>query len=109
MPSQNAIIGDEDFGTNIPQTDVSDEALKLEKNLAKFSKSKEFEALRNHFEERIKYYQQTLPDGRNMEDRTRIPTPEEWVIANTVIAEFKAVLDTYDNAAQVVKEAQAKK
>lgn len=102
---QNGIMGDDSFGTNLPETQVDSTALDVEKRMAKFSKSKEFQALKNHAEARIEFYQQYLPDGRPITD---IPNTERgymWLAANIVTGEFKAMLSAYEQAGAIVKEA----
>lgn len=80
------------------------EELKTEKELAQFASTKEFKRLEQHFQERIEFYQSYLPDGRPV---TAAPvTSEQWAIANGVIGELKLVLNTYLNAAEVVKDAR---
>lgn len=93
---QFGIMGDEDYGTELPQTEVPETDLAVERNAAKFSRTKEFKALKDHFETRIAYYQTFLPDGRAINQE--IPTGAEWQVANIVIAEFKAVIQAYEDA-----------
>lgn len=100
---QNGIIG-EDFGTTLPEARIDQDTLSVEKNMAKFSKSKEYKKLKEHLLDRVEYYQSFLPDGRDVRTGT-IPTAEQWVIANAVIGEFKAVLTAYENAQEVVENA----
>lgn len=97
--AQNAIT--EDYGTELPQTQVEETDLNIERNAAKFSKTKEFQALKDHLKQRIKFYQTQLPDGKPVTE-AKI---EDWKVANLVIAEFQAVLDFYENARQVVENA----
>lgn len=103
MGAKNALIG-EDFGTDLPEMQVSEQDLAAEKDMARFSKSKEFKKLKEHLEERIKFYQTYLPDGRAL--GSTIPTANDWVVANTVIGEFKAVLGAYEQAREAVENVQ---
>lgn len=100
MPAQNSIIGDS-YGTDLPKTQVPEQDLVQEKKMARFSKSKEFQVLKKHLEERIAYYQVFLPDGRPV---TNGVTGDEWIIANTIIGEFQAIIAAYENARAAVKE-----
>lgn len=84
---------------------LDQETLVEEKKMAKYSKTAEFKRIREHFEDRITFWQVMLPDGREVGDR--IPTPEEWLIANELIKEFRLVIQMYETSAEVV-EADAK-
>lgn len=89
----------------LPQeTGVDEESLKLEKRMAKFAKSSEFKLLKDHLLSRIEFYQEFYPDGRQVNQD--IPTPEQWVIANAIIGEFKLIIGSFEQAAEVVKDAQ---
>lgn len=98
---QHGIIGDENFGTDLPETQVPERDLTSEKNAAKFSRTKEFQVLKEHLESRIEYYQKYLPNGRPLEEDA--PSPEDWRVANRIIGEFNAVITAYEQAAEVVK------
>lgn len=99
--SEYGIIGDQ-FGTELPETVVPEQDLSIEKNAARFSKTKEFKALKKHLEERITFYQTYLPDGRSITGDVSV---EDWKVANSIIAEFKAVLDFYERSREVVEDA----
>lgn len=102
MGPQNALIGDQDFGTTLPKTQVEEQDLAAERKAAKFSKTKEFKELKAHIEQRIAFYQTQLPNG----DPVVKATTTDWVVANLVIAEFKAIIDAYERAAEAVKNTQ---
>lgn len=98
------MVGDDNFGTDLPETDKPADELAVEKNMARFSKSKEFKKLKEYMEARIEFFQTFLPNGAEV--RWSTPEPEtglKWLVANNVINEFKAVLNTYENAAEAVK------
>lgn len=101
MGPQNVIMGDSGF--DMPSTQISDKQLKEEKDLARFSQTKEFKKLKDYCEARMEYYKQYLPDGRVI---TAAPTGENWVIANTIISEFQGMLSIYEQAKEIVKEAK---
>jgi hypothetical protein len=101
MSAQNGIVG-ESFATDIPQTNMPEQDLQDEKRMAKFSRTKEFGVLKAHLEDRIAHYQGFLPDGRHVTEKS--VTGDDWIIANTIIAEFKAVINAYEQAAEIVKE-----
>lgn len=103
MAAQNGVIGDDP--TAMPQTVVDEQQLTVERNMATFSQSKEYRALKEHIDTRIVFYQSYLPDGRPVEER---PTIDNWVIANAVIGEFKAILAAYELARKTVEEHDAR-
>lgn len=103
MGSQNAIMGDQNFGTDMPETQVDESQAMAEKGMAKFSKSKEFQVMRGHMEGRIKYYQSRLPNGQSIEEGVDL---NDWVIANVIINEFNLVITSYEAAAEAVKNAR---
>jgi hypothetical protein len=99
---QNGISGDE-FNMDIPTTKIDEIALTNERNMAKFAKTKEFRVLKEYLEARIEFFQKYLPDGRPL--TTENVTDKDWVVANLIVGEFKAVLDAYAQAAEAVKNA----
>lgn len=102
---QNGLIGDEDFGMSMPQSDISPDALKEVEHAVKFSKSREYKQLKGHMENRIAYYQSYLPDGRPV---ATVPTKElesMWVAANVIIGELKQIIAVYEQANDALKEA----
>ena len=102
--SQNVINDDNFTDIQVPQTQIDEMALQGERNMAKFSKSKEFKALKEYMENRIEFFQKYLPDGRPL--KTNTVKPEDWIVANLVIGEFKNVLQAYEQAAEAVRAAQ---
>lgn len=99
--SQHGITGDE-YGVELPQTQVEEQDLAIEKNAAKFSKSKEYQALKSHLEQRINHYQTQLPSGKPITEASL----EDWKVASLLIAELQAILDFYENARISVQDAQ---
>lgn len=101
---QYGIVGDSQM-TELPQTEVDEAALHEEKLKSKFSRTREFKEQQQWIEERIRFYQTMLPDGRPL---TSVDSPErgqQWVIANAVIGEFQLFLNRYQYANEVVKDA----
>ena len=103
MGPNNGIIGDE-TGVELPSVTLSEDFLSEEKKMAKYSRSAEYKKIVAHFEERIAFYQGFLPDGRDIKEGV-IPTPEQWIIANALITEFKWVMNLFERSAEAVKEA----
>lgn len=102
--SSNAIT-DNNFGIDLPETEVNSQSLVEERKAAKFSKTREYQELKKHLESRIEFYQSFLPSGEPVmsSDITKLGT--NWAVANAIIAEFNSVLTAYENASEVVKEA----
>lgn len=98
--AQNAVVGDITDATELPQTQIKEEDLAPEKNMAKFSKSKEYQKLKEYLESRIEFFQTYLPDGKPL--TVENIDVNNWKVANLVIGEFKAVLQAYENAQEVV-------
>jgi hypothetical protein len=104
---QHGIMG-ESFGIDLPETQVSSTELMEEKRLAKFSKSREFQTLKERMQLRIDFYKTQLPDGRPLTGVDATERATQWVIANCVIAEFNAVIEAYEQASVAVTEAGKK-
>lgn len=103
MGPVNGIVG-QDFGTELPQTEVLVEQRAEEKSMAKFSRTKEFKALKSKIEERIEFYQKCLPDGRPLTAVDETERASQWIIANVVIGEFKAIIASYEQAKEAVED-----
>ncbi len=104
--AQNAVVGDVADISELPQTKVQDQDLQNEKNMAKFSKTKEFKLLKDHIEARIKFFQTQMPDGTPTVTKPVEELVAHWKVANLVIGEFQAILDAYENAQNVVNDAR---
>ena len=102
MGPQNGLVGDS-FGIDLPETLVETNDLVEEKQMAKFSRTKEFKRLKEQIERRIKFYQGCLPDGRPLTAVDKAERGEQWVIANVVIGEFQMLINQYEEAAEVTK------
>jgi hypothetical protein len=102
MEPQNAIIGDS-TGVELPHMQIEDQTLVEEKKMAKYSRSTEFKRIQQWCEDRISFYQIYLPNGAEVGMEV-VPTPEDWRVANRVIAEFKALMNSYEIANDAVKE-----
>lgn len=111
--AQNAIT-DDTFGMEVPTTQVEELSLVNERNMAKFSKTKEFKVLKEYLENRVEFFQKYLPDGRPLTvENLELEPPSisnqgrsvDWIIANLVIGEFKSVLQAYEDASEAVKSA----
>jgi hypothetical protein len=103
--AQNAIT-DDNFGTELPTTQIDEIALAGERSMARFSKTKEYKALKDYMETRIEFFQKYLPTGAPLTVGNLPHANKDWIVANTVIGEFKNVLQAYENAAEAVRAAQ---
>ncbi len=102
--AQHGIIGD-NYGIDLPSAQVDTNELNEEKQMARFSKSKEFKKLKEIMQSRIDFYQKALPDGRPISSVDTAERAQMWVIANAVIGEFNMILAAYEDANEVVKNA----
>lgn len=104
MGPKNGIMGD-DFGTELPQMQLDDSQVAELQKSVRFSKTKEFQELRDYVTRRIDFYTKFLPDGTNvLTEKNDSELGMMWRSANIVIGELNAMLAQYDNAAQVVKD-----
>lgn len=102
---QNAIMGDTDLGIDLPESRVDEQDLVNERKAARFSKTKEFKALKEYFQGRIEHYQQFLPNGNPVEAADMAEVTANWKVANIVIGEFNGVIQAYENAKEAVDDA----
>lgn len=107
MPGpENAFIGNQGFPTDLPQTEVSEADLSRERNMAKFSQTDEFKALKMAINSRIDFYQKYMPGSGNV-SITQLPNEERgymWLAATVIIDEFNSILGAYETASQAVKD-----
>jgi hypothetical protein len=109
MAGVNGIIGD-DFNTELPQTEVDDTQFNEMKKTARFIKTQEYKDLKAHFDARVEFYQQYLPNGKAIgaqEDTEKMG--RMWMVANVIIGELKAVLLAYEQAAEYVKDESSRR
>jgi len=107
MAEQHGIIGDDNFGTELPVTQPDEAGILEERHMAKFSKTKEYGKLKEHLDQRIEFYQAFLPNGEDLRNADVTKLGQQWAVANAIIAEFKAVLLTYENARDAVEGSDA--
>ncbi len=103
---QNVVLGDVGDAVELPVTKVSDQDLQNERNMARFSKTKEYKVLKEHIENRIKFFQLSLPNGKPVVNAPYEQLVNDWKVANLVIGEFQAIIDAYENAQNVVNESR---
>jgi hypothetical protein len=97
------IVGDAQ-GIDLPVAEFDTNLLSEERKNAKFSRTAEYKKLKEYIDNRIVFYQTCLPNGAEV-GLDVAPSAEDWRVANRVIGEFKAILNKYESAAQIVKEA----
>jgi hypothetical protein len=91
-------------GIDLPQATPDENSLIEEKNMARYSKTKEFKRIRNWCQERIRFYQEFLPSGKpitDSDDYTKMG--QNWVIANAIILELSSLMNSYDIATEMVE------
>lgn len=93
----------------MPTTNLPEQNLAAEINMAKFSKTKEFKKLKEVIETRIEYHRQYQPGGNGETIAFRDMSNDErgyrTLAADLVISELRALIEAYEQAEQVVKEA----
>ncbi len=102
----NAVVGDIDQPTSMPQTNTPKDILVEEKKLAKYSKTAEFKRLKEFLEARISFYQRYLPNGDPI-DKLVMSDNElnaHWIAACVIIREIENILSEYAQAADVVND-----
>lgn len=109
MGPANGIIGGNDFGMDMPETQAPEDAMAEITKAAKFSKTAEFKELKAYLEARIQYFQANLPGGQPVSQVDPNVVGPMWVAADTVIREFQAVINVYESAAQQVKDESARR
>ncbi len=102
MQPSNGIIGDT-YGTDLPQMQVDEATLVDERKRAKFTRTAEFQRIKEHCEERISFYQTCLPNGAEI-GLDVAPSTEDWRVANRVIGELKLLMNMYETAKEAVDE-----
>jgi hypothetical protein len=102
--AQNAVVGDQDLPTVLPETQVPEEVLTEEKKMAKYSQSTEFKRLREFIEDRIKYFQRYYPNGQQVQDLPADERAAYWQAACVIVKEFEGILTAYDQARETVKD-----
>jgi hypothetical protein len=102
MGPTNGLVGDS-FGIDLPAVNLDEKELVVEKQMAKFSRTKEFARLKEILEARITFYQGCLPDGRPLTEVDAAERAQQWVVANIVIGEFKMLINAYEQAAEAAK------
>lgn len=103
MQPSNGIMGDM-TGVELPQMQVNKDVLTEEKKMAKYSRSSEFKRIQEWCEGRISFYQTYLPNGAEV-GLDVAPSAEDWRVANRVIGELRALMNSYEIASEAVKEA----
>lgn len=109
MGPKNAIIGDNQL-PELPRTEVPQQDLSVEKKMAEFSRTAEFQRLKNYAEERIGFYQSYLPNGDPVIKDPSLSLSElgaRWLASNIVIGEFRSLINAYEQASQIVREQAA--
>lgn len=101
----NAVMGD-DYGTDIPVSNVDEVQLLEEQKAARYSKSHEYKKLQAHWDAKIAEYQTYLPNGDpvatsnlDLEELGR-----KWLLANRMIAEINMVKNYYETAQEVTAD-----
>lgn len=101
----NDVIQGDSFGTELPTTKVDEQALDDEKKMARYSKTAEYQRLKEFLENRVKFFQNYLPGGQRVQD---VPAEERaayWQAACVIVSELRNILDEYERAREAVEDA----
>lgn len=105
--SEHGIIGDQ-YGIELPQAQLQEEIVNEAKGRARFSKTKEYQELKSHLEQRIDFYKKALPDGTTIlqSGYSLEKLGEKWLVANTIVAELESIIQAYEDAVETVKNSR---
>lgn len=106
MGPQNGIVGDTNFGTDLPQTSTPEDAMVEIAKAAKFSKTAEFKELKDYLQGRIAFYQANLPGGQPVAQVDPTVVGPMWIASDVIVREFHAIINVYEQAAQTIKDAK---
>lgn len=111
MGPRNGIVGDDatNYGMDMPETATLPIDVTREKNMARFSQSKEFKALKKTIEARIEYHKKYSPGSLGETAFRDMPNEERgWrsLAADVVIEELSLIIKAYETANEVVKDAE---
>lgn len=108
----NGIMGDDNFGVQLPQTQLPEQDLSRERSMARFSKTKEFKILKEAMESRMKFWDTYAPGSDMNPVMYRDLSNEErgWrgLVAAVLKDEFKSIIGAYEQATEVVNESNKK-
>lgn len=114
MGPQNAIAGEGNYGTDLPQTTPTVPDLMAERNMVKFSKTNEFKRLKEVLEQRMDYYRAFAPGSPYASPIAYRDLPNDergWrtLVADVLIEEFQGLINAYEQASDIVNDANTKK
>lgn len=101
----NAVMGEQDSPTELPQTQVPEEVMTDERKMAKYSQTAEYQRLSKFIEDRIKFFQKYYPSGQRVQDLPESERSAYWQAACIVVDELEGILTAYDQAREAVKGA----
>lgn len=101
MAASNGLVGD-DYPTELPQTQPSEDFVAEEVKRARYSKTKEFKQFKEKMEAKIEYRQNFLPGGVPPENVTEEERGKYWAVASIVISDFREILGEYELAKEAV-------
>lgn len=106
---RHAIVGDDavNYDLAMPRTDTLTTDISREVNMAKFSKSVEFKALKETILQRIAYHRKYSPGSQGETAFRDMPNEERgWrsLAADLVIEELQMIITAYETANQVVND-----
>lgn len=103
--AQNAVMGDQDSPVNLPETELPDEVMKAEQQMASYAVHPEYLRLKEFLEGRKTFFSMHLPDGRRVADASKDERDAYWVAACVITGLIDDILLSYDRAREAVKNA----
>ena len=100
--SVNSLLDEGGFMNDGP-VGPTPEQLAEEKQMARFSKSREFQRLKTFIDSRIAFYETQLPTGATGEIKDYAKLGQDWAVASRIVGEVKALLGAYESAGDGVK------
>jgi len=89
---------------DLPKTKIDEQSKTTEKQVAQFVQTSEWENIKIHFEKRIKHHQTYLPGNVPIDQVTPEVAGSKWQVADMLIKELEAVINTYEEIASGVQK-----
>jgi hypothetical protein len=102
----NAVMGDQDSPTELPKSNVMKNFADGDLQMASYAEHSEYKRLREFMQNRAKFYQKYLPDGKQIQNLSKKERDEHWVAACIVIREIENILDSYERIHKAVANAR---
>jgi hypothetical protein len=106
--AQNAVLGDQDLPLELPQSSADADGRAEERQMAKYSESEEYRRIKDHLQDRIKFFQKYFPGGQPVKVLPVAEREAYWVAACVITDELQSIINDYDQIREGVKKANAR-